>query len=118
MAKEKSIQTKKNESYLKYIVSSALYKLENPLLNTLVITRVDCSKGKYDAKVYFDISNLSSEDIDTILKEIKKATSLIMSHTLSISGWFKCPKLVFKPDNHLGEVNRVLDLIKQVSANS
>ena len=117
MAQEKTIQTKKNESYLKYVISSVLYKLDNSCLNTLIITRVDCSKGKYDAKVYFDISNMSDESIESTLRELKKATPLIMSHTLSISGWFKSPKLVFKPDKHISDVNRVLDLIKKVSSN-
>ena len=114
MSKIKSVKLKKDEAYLKNVLTSALYELDNSLINSLVVTRVDCQKGKYDAKVYFDSSEFDEHSLLNLQKELKKATPLIMSHTLSISGWFKCPEFVFKPDNELANTNRILNLIKQI----
>ena len=114
MSKVKSVRLKKAEMYLKDVLTSALYELDNSLINSLVITRVDCAKGKYDAKVYFDSNEFDDASLLALQKELKKATHLIMRHTLNISGWFKCPKFVFKPDTELENTNRVLNLIKQI----
>ena len=49
---KKSIKIQKTESLLKELIPEALSNFEDSRINSLLITDVDCSKGKYDALVY------------------------------------------------------------------
>lgn len=110
-----SIRLQRSQSLLKELVSEALSSLSNPNLNTLSITDVLCSKGKYHAEVFIESSDLTPQERRLILKEIKKAEGILREYILGASGWFKCPKLSFKFDDSLSLGNALDEIFEQIA---
>ncbi len=97
----KNIKLKRTESILREIISEALATLNDSELKSLVVTEVDCKRGKYDADVYLDQSFYTKEDKEYILKHLKKVRGYLENYTLQNEGWFRCPKFHFKFDDKL-----------------
>ena len=57
---EAKIKQQKTESILKEIIPEALASLSDERLHGLVVTNVVCSRGRSDAKVYFDPVHLKT----------------------------------------------------------
>ncbi|GAA7257846.1 30S ribosome-binding factor RbfA [Helicobacter pylori] len=109
------IKLQRSQSLLLELVTEALSMLSNPALNSLSITQVICSRGKYNAEVFVEGSDFSAEEKVLILKELKKAEGILREHILSSSGWFKCPKLNFKFDDSLKSVNSLDKIFAQIT---
>ncbi|WP_104748480.1 30S ribosome-binding factor RbfA [Helicobacter cetorum] len=97
------------ESNLLELLQEALSSLNDSELNSLSVTRVECSRGKHHAHVF-----VLSKD-NKILSKLKKAESLIRQFVLQTSGWFKCPKLSFALDNSLEEQLRLDAIFNQIA---
>jgi ribosome-binding factor A len=111
----KSIHLQKTESLLCELIPEALSSLGDFQINSLAITGVDCKNGKYDAKVYFDGSDFSKEELKEINQKLKKANGRIKSHILSATSWFKCPNFVFEVDETLENSKKLEKLFAQIS---
>lgn len=109
------IKLQRSQALLLELVSEALSMLSNPLLNSLSITQVLCSRGKYNAEVFVESSDLSAQEKSEILRELKKAEGILREHILSSSGWFKCPKLTFKFDDSLKSANSLDKIFAQIA---
>lgn len=112
---EGNIKLQRSQSLLKELVIEALSTLNNSNLNSLSITDVVCSKGKYHAEVFIESSDFSPAEKTLILKELKKAEGILREHILRSSGWFKCPRMSFKFDETLKSSNTLDKLFEQIA---
>jgi len=112
--KEKSINLQRTESLLKELIPEALAELSDFRINALTITDVDCKNGKYDARVYFDASDLDSSELKEVNSLLRKASSRVRSYCLNATGWYKCPNFEFLKDKDLEKNARMADLFAQI----
>lgn len=110
----KSINLQRTESLLMELIPEALGSLENQLINALCITDVDCKNGKYDAKVYFDGSDYSKEELKEIQKALIKANGALKAYILSSTGWYKCPNFQFLVDDMMDKKMKIDALFAQI----
>lgn len=110
-----NIKLERSQSLLLELVSEALSTLSNPNLNSLSITQVQCSKGKYHAEVFIESSGFSQEEKAQVLRELKKAEGILREYVLSASGWFKCPKFSFRFDESLSHANNLDKIFAKIS---
>lgn len=113
--KDKSLKIQKTESYLKELVPEAFATLEDSRINSLLVTDVDCSKGKYDATVYLSPEFITEDEQKEILKQLRKANHSVKEYCLNATGWFRCPSFQFKFDKDLEKRNRIDKLFEQIS---
>lgn len=113
--KEKSINLQRTESLLRELIPEALGDLSDSRINSLAVTDVDCKNGKYDAKVYFDGSDLDVNELKEVQSLLKKANGRIKSYILSSTGWYKCPNFTFLNDTNMKEVNKLESLFAQIA---
>ena len=102
-----NIKLARVESLLREILPSALANLSDTRLNTLNVVEVRCSRGKYFAEVLLDAPFASEGEQKEILKQLKKAHSLIKEYCLEETGWFRCPDFKFVFDRSLEKENRL-----------
>lgn len=109
-----NIKLQRSQSLLKELISEALSALNNPNLNSLSVTDVLCSRGKYNAEIFIESSNLTQSERKLILRELKKAEGILREYILGSSGWFKCPRLSFKFDESLKSRNALDKIFEQI----
>jgi len=111
----KSINLQRTESLLKELIPEALAELSDFRINSLTITDVDCKNGKYDARVYFDGSDLDNTELKEVKKLLQKASSRVRSYCLNATGWYKCPNFEFIKDDMVEKNKRMDELFAQIS---
>lgn len=104
------IMQERRESFLQEIVNEALGNLGDSMLNTLEVTRVQCSKGKHDAKVFVESSGIDKNMQGKILQAFKKARPIIQEYILNSTSWHNAPKLTLIFDESL-QIQNNLDKI-------
>ncbi|EEO26375.1 30S ribosome-binding factor RbfA [Helicobacter winghamensis] len=97
----------RTQSLLKEILPSALANLSDTRLNALNVVDVRCSRGKYFAEVFLNAPFATEKEKAEILKQLKKAHSLIKAFCLEETGWFRCPDFKFIFDGSLEQENRL-----------
>jgi ribosome-binding factor A len=112
--KDKSINLQRTESLLMELIPEALGSLDDPLINGLAITEVDCKNGKYDATVYFDGSDFNQNEIKLVQKALRKANGAIKSYILGATSWYKCPNFEFLVDDMLEKKARLDELFAKI----
>ena len=113
--KEKSIKLQKTESLLKELIPEALSNLNDSRIKSITITDVDCSKGKFDAKVYFDGSDYTNEELKILTKLLNKANKKVKSYILSVTNWYKCPNFTFYNDEMIQKTKRIEELFAKIT---
>jgi len=113
--KEKSIKLQRTESLLKELIPEALSNLSDSRINSITITDVDCSRGKNDAKVYFDGSDYSKKEIEILKNLLNKANGKIKSYILSVTGWYKCPNFSFYNDELIEKSKKIEELFAKIA---
>jgi len=111
---QEEIKRHRVESILKEIIPEALGTLDDPLLNTLGVTDVVCSKGRSDAKVYLDKSVLSSDEQKIILKKLHSLSGYIQNHCKQSEGWFKAPYMTFEFDEQPDKISHLEELFAKI----
>lgn len=111
---EAKIKQQKTESILKEIIPEALASLGDERLKGLVVTNVVCSRGRSDAKVYFDPAFIYDDEREPLVRLLLKARILIEKHCANEQGWFRTPKLSFDFDDALAHDNKMTALFKQI----
>jgi len=111
----KSINLQRTQSLLKELIPEALAELSDSRINSLTITDVDCKNGKYDAKVYYDGSDLTKEEDKEVRQLLRKASSRIKSYCLNATGWYKCPNFEFKKDDMVEKNLRMEELFSKIA---
>ncbi len=102
------------ESVLKEIIPSALATLDDPMINTLNVTDVVCSKGRSDARVYLDKTLINEDEQKIILKKLHSLSSYIQNHCKQTEGWFKAPYFTFEFDTQLDNINKMEELFAKM----
>lgn len=113
---KKSVKLQKIESLLKELVPEALSNFEDSRINSLLVTDVDCSKGKYDATVYISPEFITKDEQKEILNQLRKAKNTIKANVLNATDWFRCPDFTFKFDDNIDKMNRMNELFKKIKA--
>lgn len=113
--KSKILQARK-EAYLLEIISSAMANLDDDRLNALEILAVKCSKGKHDAKIFVNASDIDKQAQMQILNAFNKAKHLLKEYVLSATSWYHSPNFTLVFDNTLQIQNRLDDIFKQIHA--
>ncbi len=108
------VKRKRVESILKEVIPEALANLDDDRLNTLIVTEVICSRGRYDAKVFLDPMGVKEEDRRDILKRLPKVSKFLQNYVKETQGWYRAPKLTFEFDTFLEDMNRMDELFKKI----
>tara|TARA_B110000046_G_C12943495_1_gene376874 strand:+ start:448 stop:816 length:369 start_codon:yes stop_codon:yes gene_type:complete len=116
--KNKSVNLQRTESLLMELIPEALSSLNDSRIKSLTITDVDCKNGKYDAKVYYDGSDYSEDELKDIKVCLGKANGRLKSYILNATSWYKCPDFNFLVDNMMDKRAKMEDLFLQISKES
>ena len=106
----KKIDNKKVESFLKQKIQSSIDMLNNDIFRNIEVTRVECSNGKYDAKVYI----LTKNKFNLVLKELRAANSVIKTNILLDTSWYRCPNFEFKYDDKFDKIQQVEQIFREL----
>ncbi|AQQ58985.1 MAG: 30S ribosome-binding factor RbfA [Helicobacter sp.] len=115
---QNKILQERREAFLQEIVNEALGSLGDSLLNTLEVTKVQCSKGKHDAKVFIESSSIDKAMQNKILQAFKKARPIIQEYILSATSWHTAPKITLVFDESLQIQNNLDKIFAQINAKS
>ncbi len=106
------IKRKRTESVLKELLPQAFAMLDDEALNTLVVTEVICSRGRYDSKVYLDKTGIDEKEQEIILNKLSKVTGFLKNYVKESEGWYRSPNFKFKFDDYMEKVARIDELFK------
>ncbi len=112
--KSKIIQERR-ESFLREVISEALGSLQDDCLNSLEVTRVQCSKGKHNAKVFIESSDITKEEELQINNAFKKARPILQEYILNATAWYNAPQLTLEFDNSLQIQNNLDRIFSQIN---
>ena len=71
----KSINLQRTESLLMELIPEALATLNDPRINSIAITEVNCKNGKYDAIVYYDGTDYTKQEHKILNQLLNKASA-------------------------------------------
>ena len=108
------IKRKRTESILKEVLPEALSMLDDEQLNSLIVTEVICSRGRYDSKVYLDKTGISESEQEKIINKLKKVTGFLKNYIRESEGWYRSPNFKFEFDDHMDRIKKIDELFKQI----
>ncbi len=112
--KQSDIKRKRTESLLKQLIPEALGTLEDTVMNSINVTDVLCSRGRYDAKVFIDPQEFDEKERDEVLRKLKKLSPFITEYVKETEGWYRAPNFTFEFDDDLERINRMEILFEQI----
>ena len=112
---ESQIRHQRMESRLKEVLAEAVATLSDERLSGLTVLDVKVTKGKYDADVYLDGSELNNDDKQRLEALLKKSSGYLQKFALASDDWFKIPKLHFKFDDTFSSASRMDELFDKIS---
>jgi len=92
-----------------------LGSLDDERINSLTVTNVVCSKGRYDAKVYLDKTGLTELEQREAVSQLKRVIPYIKQYIRESEGWYKAPNFTFEFDEEIDRIGRMERLFKQVN---
>ena len=113
--REEEIKRKRTESRLVELLPEAFSGLNDNRINSLSVTAVVCSRGRYDAKVYLDKSYLTDKEQSEALKQLRAVSGYLSTYVRESEGWFKSPKFTFEFDTQLEQISKIESLFKEIS---
>ncbi len=113
--REEEIKRKRTEARLVELIPEALSTMNDERINSLTVTEVICSRGRYNAKVYLDKSYLSEREQREALKQLKSVSNYLSTYIRDSEGWFKSPKFTFEFDEQLERITHIEELFKQIA---
>jgi ribosome-binding factor A len=113
--REEEIKRKRTESRLVEILPEAFAGLNDNRINSLSVTAVVCSRGRYDAKVYLDKSYLTDKEQSEALKQLRAVSGYLSTYVRESEGWFKSPKFTFEFDTQLEQISKIEALFKEIA---
>ena len=113
--REEEIKRKRTESRLVELLPEAFAGLNDNRINTLSVTAVVCSRGRYDAKVYLDKSYLTDKEQSEALRQLRAVTGFLSTYVRESEGWFKSPKFTFEFDSQLEQISKIDALFKEIA---
>ncbi len=104
------------QSALYEVMCEAIATLNDAELSGLVVLEVRLARGKSDATIYIDGSDIDPTLWPRIESRLQKASGYLSKYIVAAEGWFKAPKLHFKVDDSVNQANRmeaIFDRIKK-----
>ncbi len=111
---EAMIKRQRTASILKELIPEMLSSLSDSELAGLCVTDVECSRGRYDARVYLDKMAYTPSEQRDIISRLKKVSRHLQNQCAIAEGWYRAPKFHFEFDEQLEKQNRIEDLFRQV----
>lgn len=112
--REEEIKRKRTESRLVELIPEALSGMNDSRINSLSVTEVVCSRGRYDAKVYLDKSYLNEKEQAEALKQLRVVSAYLSTYIRESEGWYKAPKFTFEFDDQLERISNIEALFKEI----
>ncbi len=112
------IKRKRTESVLKELLPEAFSMLDDSQLQTLVVTEVVCSRGRYDSKVFLDKADIDESTQSEILKKLRKVQGFLKNYVKESEGWYRSPNFAFEFDDHMERISKIEDLFNQIKKES
>lgn len=109
-----NIHAMRLDAVLLEYLQECLGTLGDDRLSGLALSRVHCSKGKYHAHVYIDPQSIEPNTQQEVLRALKKATPMLRTYVLQVSGWFKCPQFSFHIDTALEQEQRLQKILESL----
>ena len=109
-----NIRNLKNQSMLKDVLQEAICSLSDTRINTLSVTKVKCSNGKYFARILLDSTLIEPQQRIVIIKLLKKANNTIRKYVQSSISWYRIPNFEYEFDLELENINRLDSILKQI----
>jgi ribosome-binding factor A len=113
--REEEIKRKRTESRLVELLPEAFSGLNDNRINSLSVTAVVCSRGRYDAKVYLDKSYLTEKEQGEALRQLRAVSGYLSTYVRESEGWFKSPKFTFEFDTQLEQISKIESLFKEIA---
>jgi len=108
------IKRKRTESALKELLPQAFATLDDTQLNTLSVTEVICSRGRYDSKVYLDKTGINEDEQAIIIKKLNKVTNFLKNYVKESEGWYRSPNFKFVFDDYMDNIKKIDELFEQI----
>ncbi len=108
------IKRKRTESVLKELLPEAFSMLDDEALQTLVVTEVVCSRGRYDSKVFLDKTGIDEVQQGEILKKLRKVQGFLKNYVKESEGWYRSPNFRFEFDDQLERISKIDELFKKI----
>ncbi len=108
------IKRKRTESILRELIPEALGSLDDSYINSLSVTEVLCSRGRYDARVFLDPVGVEPKDQEEILKRLRRVANYLKTYIKEAEGWYRAPNLKFEFDNELDRISRIDQLFAKI----
>ncbi len=102
------------QSALYEVVCEAIATLNDAELSGLVVLEVRLARGKSDAIIYIDGSDLDPATWPRLESRLQKASGYLSKYIVAAEGWFKAPKLHFKVDDSIQRANRMDELFDRI----
>jgi len=112
--REEEIKRKRTESRLVELLPEAFAGMNDNRINSLSVTAVVCSRGRYDAKVYLDKSYLTDREQGEALRQLRAVSGFLSTYVRESEGWFKSPKFTFEFDTQLETIANIDALFKEI----
>jgi ribosome-binding factor A len=109
------IKRKRTESTLKEVLPEAFASLDDERINHLSVVDVVCSRGRYDARVFLDPSDLDPAEQAEALRRLRKVSSHLTAYVRDTEGWYRAPKFTFAFDDQLERISRMEALFAQIA---
>ncbi|RUM41454.1 MAG: 30S ribosome-binding factor RbfA [Desulfocapsa sp.] len=113
---DKSVKLQKTEALIKELLIEAFGALSDPELRGLTVLDVDCSRGKYNAKVFLDEAGMSEPEQNALRRKLRKSQGFLKQYCAEASGWYRSPDFNFKFDDTLKRKTHIDDLFKKIEA--
>jgi ribosome-binding factor A len=111
---EREIKRLRYESVLTELIGQAIGQLGNENLHALRVSRVECGRGKDNATVYIDGSDVDAKGRNEVLKQLKVSSGFIVKYCLALEDWYKMPKLAFKFDDSMEASMKIDSIFHQI----
>jgi len=109
------IKQQRQEARLKELLSEAIGTLEDDRISGLQVLEVRISRGKYDADIFLDGSDLNKSDRQRAIALLDKARGYLSRYVGNSEEWFKIPKFHFKFDDSINSAARIDQLFNNIA---
>lgn len=112
---ENEVKQLRYQSALYERLCEAVATLNDEELAALIVADVKLARGKKDAHVFIDGSDIAASDRPRLIRKLEKASGYLSKYILAAEGWFTAPKLHFKIDDTVQKANRLDELFYKIN---
>ncbi|MGE4295441.1 MAG: 30S ribosome-binding factor RbfA [Campylobacterales bacterium] len=111
---ENEVKQLRYQSALYERLCEAVATLNDEELASLVVADVKLARGKKDAHVFIDATDIPASDRPRLVRKLERASGYLSKYILAAEGWFKAPELHFKMDDTIKQANRLDEIFDKI----